>query len=62
VFQAKTVDEKSEILQNMLLNKVEEFLPEKKRKISSDDQPFSTERIKGLKRQKSREYCQMEGT
>lgn len=56
VLEAKTVDEKSEILQNMLLNKVNEFLPTQKRKISCDDQPFCTEKMKRLKRQKSREY------
>ena len=56
VSNAKTVDEKSEILQNMLLNKVDEYLPIVKRKISSDDQPFCTEKMKRLKRKKSREY------
>ena len=44
VFEAQTVDEKSEILQTMLLNKIDEYLPQIKRKISSDDQPFCTER------------------
>ena len=38
VLDAKNVDEKSEILQNMLLSKCNEFLPIKKRIISSDDQ------------------------
>lgn len=56
VFDAKSVDEKSEIFQKMLLEKVEEFLPLKKVKISSDDQPFCTEKMKRLKRIKSREY------
>ena len=56
VFIAKSVDEKSEILQNMVLDKVAEFLPEKKIKVSSDDQPFCNEKMKRLKRIKSREY------
>ena len=56
VFNAVSVDEKSEILQNILLEKVEEFLPEKKVKISSDDQPFCTEKMKRLKRIKCREF------
>ena len=56
VFNAETVDEKSKIFQTMLLQKVDEFLPEVKRKISSDDRPFCTEKIKRLKRQKSREF------
>ena len=56
VFDAKTVDDKSEILQDILLQKVEEFLPFKKRKVCSTDQPLSTEEMKRLKRLKSREY------
>ena len=53
VYEAESVDEKSEIFQNILLQKVEEFLPQKMRKISSDDQPFCTENMKRLKRLKS---------
>ena len=56
VFNAKTVDEKTEIFQSLLLQKVEEFLPQKTRRISSDDQPFCTEEMKRIKRLKSREY------
>ena len=40
----------------MLLEKLEEFLLAKTRVISSDDQPFCTEKMKRLKRKKSREY------
>ena len=40
----------------MLLNKINEIFPKVKRKISSDDQPFFTEKLKRLKRKKSREY------
>ena len=36
--------------------KCNEFLPEKIRKVSSDDQPFCSEKMKRLKRKKSREY------
>ena len=39
-----------------MLEKVEEFLPEKKVKICSDDQPFCTEKMKRLKRIKCREF------
>ena len=56
VLQAKSVDSKAEIFQNMLLNKINEIFPKVKRKISSDDQPFFTEKLKRLKRKKSREY------
>ena len=40
----------------MLLKKLDEVHPEKKRKVSRDDQPFCTEKMKRLKRLKSREY------
>ena len=40
----------------MLLDKYHEFFPEKKVIISSDDQPFFTERLSRLKRRKCREY------
>ena len=56
VLQAKTVDGKSEMLQNMLLEKLEEFLPQKNKTVTSDDQPFCSEKMKRLKRLKSREY------
>ena len=56
VMKAETVDKKSELFQNLLLSKCNEFLPEKRRIISSDDQPFCSERMKRLKRQKAREY------
>ena len=38
------------------MDKVDEFLPQKQRKVSSDDQPFCTEEMKRLKRLKAREY------
>ena len=56
IFEAKSVDEKSEILQSLLLNKIDEVLHKAKRKISIDDQPFCTEKMKRLQRKKSREY------
>ena len=56
VFNAQTVDEKAEVFQKMLMQKVDEYLPEKIRKISSDDQPFVTDQIKRLKRKKGREF------
>ena len=56
VFEAENIDDKAELFQNRLLQKVEEYFPQKTRVISSDDQPFCTEEIKHLKRLKSREY------
>ena len=38
------------------MTKLEEYLPSKIRKVSSDDQPFCTEKMKKLKRLKSREF------
>ena len=52
VLEAENVDKKSEILQNILMDKIDEFLPQKKRIISSDDQPYCTDKMKTLKRQK----------
>ena len=62
VLEAETVDKKSEILQNMLLEKLEEYLPAKKRKVCSIDQPFCTDEMKRLKRLKSREYSKNRGS
>ena len=56
IFEAETVDEKAEIFQQMLMYQIERFFPKVKRNVSSDDQPFCTEKIKRLKRQKAREY------
>ena len=56
VIDTKTCDEKAELFQNMFLKKLNEFLPLKKRKISSDDQPFCNEKMKRLKRIKNREF------
>ena len=38
------------------MDKIDEFLPQKKRIISSDDQPFCSQEIKRLKRLKGREF------
>ena len=54
VFAAQSVDEKTELLQKMLMENVNEFLPQKKRKVSSDEQPFCSEEMKRLKRKKSK--------
>ena len=56
VLWEKSVHEKSSTFQQILLNKLDEFLPTKVRKISSDDQPFCNEKMKILNRAKSREY------
>ena len=47
---------KMKVLQNILVNKYQECFPEKTRTISSDDQPFYTQKLENLKRRKSREF------
>ena len=56
VFSAETAHSKAEIFQEMLLTKLNVCLPIKIRKVSSDDQPFCTEKMKKFKRLKAREY------
>ena len=56
VLKTETVDDKAEIFQSMLLKKLEEYLPMKKRKVCNVDQPFCTDEMKRLKRLKGREY------
>ena len=56
VLNSQLIDTKAEILHAMVLNKLDEYCPEKKRKISSDDQPWFTEQLKRLDRRKRREF------
>ena len=56
VLNAESVDNKAEQLHNMVLDKLDEFCPEKTRKISSDDQPWYTEQLKRLNRRIRREF------
>ena len=50
------MDKKAEVFQKLFMNKVDEYLPQKKRIISSDDQPFCSPEMKKIKRLKCREY------
>ena len=52
----KSAHGKAVALQQMLLGKYKEYFPEKKRVISSDDQPFFSEKLSMLRRRKGREY------
>ena len=56
VLNDKNVDTKAEILHNLVLDKLDEFCPEKVRKIASDDQPFFTDHLKRLDRKRRREF------
>ena len=56
VLNTSSVDEKATNFQNILIQKIDQFLPEKILKISSDDKPWITEKIKKMDRKKKREY------
>ena len=56
ILMVDCVNKKVENLQNLVNGIVQEILPSKTRKIAVDDQPWYTEELKRLKRQKSREY------
>ena len=55
-YDASSVHDQAEILQNDLLHNLNKFLPEKTFKISSEDQPWITPEIKELDRKKKGEY------
>ena len=54
VFKAESAHQKAQNFQNILLKKLDEFFPEKTRKISSDDQPWVTHKLKQLDRRRKR--------
>ena len=56
VYDAITAHEKAEIIQQLLITQLNNFLPEKTVKITSDDQPWINHEIKQLDRQRKREY------
>ena len=54
IYGLETAHEKAKYFQNILLQKMEEFFPEKTLKINSDDQPWITSKLKKLDRQRKR--------
>ena len=58
ILEEDSVDTKAEKLHNMVINKLDEVCPEKNRKISSDDDPWFTEKLKKLQRKKHRLFRQ----
>ena len=56
ILKEKSVDSKAEILHNMVLEKINEFCPEKVRRISDDDCPWFTEGLRRLHRKKKLEF------
>ena len=51
-----SANRKMDLLQNILVSKFYEVFPQKIRKISSDDEPYFTEKLASLKRKKCREF------
>ena len=56
VLETVSVHKKAKNLQQMLLQKFHEYFPEKTHRVSSDDQPWITHKLKSLDRQRKREY------
>ena len=56
LYQAESGDEKALILQNTLLRKIDQYMPEKTMTFSSDDQPFFTPELKTLDKRRKQEY------
>ena len=56
ILNEQSVDVKAEQLHKMVMTKLDEFCPEKKIRISSDDTPWFNEQLKRLNRKKQREY------
>ena len=56
VLSAESAHEQAMILQTMLMQKVDEYLPEKMVSVSSDDQPWFTPELKELDKKRKTEY------
>ena len=56
IFEAETAHEKAEKFQYILLKALDDIFPEKIMKISNDDQPWVSHKIKKLDRQRKRIY------
>ena len=56
VYSEQSAHKKAEIFQHLLTQKLDEIFPVKTRRISSDDQPWITHKLKQMDRQKKRIY------
>ena len=56
VLEADSANKKAEIFQNTLASKYNEFFPKKSIKVSNDDQPWITQKLKDLDRHRKRVY------
>ena len=54
IIQAESSHEKAQIFQEVLMKSLDHFFPEMIRKISSDDQPWISHRLKVLDRKRKR--------
>ena len=56
ILDEESINSKAAILQECVLDKINQFLPEKRRLIASDDDPWVSEDVKKLSRCRQREY------
>ena len=56
ILESECVNQKAIDLHKIILEKVDLYLPQKKRKIAIDDQPWYTNELKFIKRKKAREF------
>ena len=56
VYKAESAHDKAAIFQQLLLQALEEFFPQKIRKVNSDDQPWISHKLKVLDRKRKRIY------
>ena len=56
ILTEKNMDTKAQLLNQMVLEKLDEFCPEKARKISSDDEPWFSDQLKRLDRRRRRQF------
>ena len=58
VYKAESAHQKAKLFQNLLVQKMDEFFPEKIKKIQSDDQPWICHKLKQLDRKRKRIFRQ----
>ena len=56
VYEAETAHGKAQALQTLLVQQFDKFFPEKTRKVSSQDQPWISHKLKHMDRKRKREY------
>ena len=56
IIESTSAHEQAHLFHSQLVKKCDQIIPEKKKIISSDDQPWYTERLKKLNKKKKQEY------